>query len=73
MKRAVRVSVEREGPRVLVALREADGPRAVTLDLHRRGAACLAAQLAAVSGSDDEDAELECELRATLTLGDDRP
>lgn len=71
--RAVRVSVERDGPRVLVALRAADGG-AVTLDMHRRGAACFAANIAAVSGPEDDDAELECELRAELTVkGDPAP
>lgn len=73
MMGAVRVSVERDGSRVLLALRargQRSEARAVTIDLHRRGAACLAANLAAVCGPDDEDAELECELRADVTVTD---
>jgi hypothetical protein len=68
----VRIAIEREGPRVLIALRSETG-RAITIDMHRRSAAGIAAQLAAASGTEDEDAELECEVRAELTFGDPRP
>lgn len=61
----MRISVDRDGPRIVIAMADEHGDRA-TLDIHRRGAATLGAQLAAISGPDDEDSELECELRGRL-------
>lgn len=65
----VRVGVERDGPRVVLTFRASSGASA-TLDLHRRGAASLAALTAAAADPDDDGAELECELRAELTTTD---
>lgn len=67
----MRVSVEREGPRVVLALRADSGARA-TLNLHHRSAAALAVNVAAAS-SGDEDASLDCELRGELETGDPKP
>jgi hypothetical protein len=64
----VEVSVDREGPRVLVGLR--CGTAHVTIDLHHRGAAALATTLRAASEADDElDASLT--IRGTMALGGD--
>lgn len=63
----MRVSIEREGPSVFVALRDDSGARA-TVRLHRRESASLAAMVAAVSGAEDEDAELEGLFRGGLTV-----
>lgn len=57
--------VDREGPRVIVAVRNSDG-RGVTLDVSRAAASTLAATLAAVSQSDD-DTSTEFSLRGELT------
>lgn len=68
----MRVSLDREGPRVFVALRdEATGAHA-TLELHRRESASLAATVAAVSGAEDDEAELECQFRGRLTVAPPR-
>jgi hypothetical protein len=61
------ISVDREGPRVLLALRS--GGASATLDLHYRGAAALATTLRAASEADDEiDASLT--VRGELSVGD---
>jgi hypothetical protein len=64
----VEISVDREGPRVLVGLRS--GAAQVTIDLHHRGAAALATTLRAASEADDEiDASLT--VRGTMQVGRD--
>ena len=62
----VEVSVDREGPRVLLALRSSTA--SVTLDLHYRGAAALATTLGAASEADDE-IEGAMVVRGKLSVG----
>lgn len=64
----VRLSIEREGPRVFVALRDDQSGAHATVELHRRESASLAASVAAVSGPEDDDAELECQFKGRLTV-----
>jgi hypothetical protein len=62
----VEFSVDREGPRVLLALRSSTA--SVTLDMHYRGAAALATTLRAASEADDElDASMT--IRGDLSVG----
>lgn len=65
---SVRVSVEREGPSVVLALRDDRSGAHATVELHRRESASLAASVAAVSGPEDEDTELECTFKGRLTV-----
>jgi len=64
----VRVSLDREGPRVFVALRDETSGAHATLELHRRESASLAATVAAVSGAEDDESELELQFRGRLTV-----
>lgn len=64
----MRVSLDREGPRVFVALRDDSTGARATLELHRRESASLAATVAAVSGAEDDESELECQFRGRLTV-----
>lgn len=56
--------MEREGPRVLLALR--DGTRAVTIDVHYRGAAALSVLLREASSGDDDEFSAECSIRGEI-------
>lgn len=58
MPKNIHFSVDRDGPRVIVAVHQ--NKLRVTIDLHHRGAAALAAVLraAADDSSDEIDAEL---------------
>jgi hypothetical protein len=62
----VRLSVEREGPHVVVAFRDEKSGAHATLEFHRRESASLAACVAAVSGAEDDESELECQFRGRL-------
>lgn len=61
--RRLGVSVDREGPTVVVAIR--GGGHGMTLVLHYRGAASLAALLRDAAGDDDAPSA-DVELRGTL-------
>lgn len=74
MSKGVRVGIESDGPRMLLALKGENGARA-TLNLTRRGACPLAASIAMVASGDDQgltDAEFVLD-RATLEIGDPKP
>lgn len=63
----LRIGIEREGGRVLLAVRDENGSQAVNLECGARGGAALATNLGAAACG-DEDFASEFSIRGELTL-----
>lgn len=72
MARTVRISIDREGSQVVIALRDSQTGDYATIRTPLRGNGALAAQLT-VAGIGDEDVEMASAIAGELETGKKKP